>query len=118
MSLWRVPDETLSALGERIVARADGAAFDPRVAFGELTIHADASRIVGLLSLLRDDPEFQFQQLIDLCGADYPQRQKRFDVVYHLLSLTQNRRVRVKVETDEETPAPSVTSRPTAPNDS
>jgi NADH-quinone oxidoreductase subunit C len=56
---------------------------------------------------LRD--ELQFHQLIDLCGADYPQRPRRFDVVYHLLSMTANRRVRIKVETDEDTAVPSVT---------
>lgn len=110
MTTWRVSDETLSALGERIVANSEGAAHGAYVAFGELTVHALAHRIVPLLTNLRDDPEFQFQQLIDVCGADYPQREKRFDVVYHLLSMTKNRRVRIKVETDEVTPVPSVVS--------
>jgi len=109
MSGWRVPDEALAALCEQVVANSAGAVGHFRVAFGELTVHAPAHRIVDVLTYLRDNPELQFQQLIDLAGADYPQREKRFDVVYHLLSLTNNRRIRVKVETDEDTPVPSVT---------
>ena len=62
-----------------------------------------------MLTFLRDDPQCQFISFIDICGADYPQREKRFDVVYHLLSPRQNMRIRVKVETDEDTPVPSVT---------
>ena len=107
-----VPDtvnETLARLGEAIVANSAGAALSYHVAFGELCVQGAANRIVDLMSLLRDSPEFQFQQLIDVCGADYPDRPKRFDVVYHLLSLTKNWRVRVNVQTDEDTPVPSVT---------
>ncbi len=109
MSMWRVADDALTALGERIVANANGAAGAFQVAFGELTVTGPAHRIVDLLTLLRDGGEFEFQQLIDLAGADYPQRGQRFDVVYHLLSLTKNRRLRVKIEADEDTPVPSVT---------
>jgi NADH-quinone oxidoreductase subunit C len=108
MSAWRVGDDALREMGERIVADSEGAASGFSVAFGELTVHGPAHRIVALLTSLRD--HFEFQQLIDVAGADYPQRERRFDVVYHLLSLTKNRRVRVKVETDEDTPAPSVVS--------
>ena len=107
-----VPDtvnEKLARLGEAIVANSAGAALSYHVAFGELCVQGAANRIVDLMSLLRDSPEFQFQQLIDVCGADYPDRPKRFDVVYHLLSLTKNWRVRVNVQTDEDTPVPSVT---------
>jgi len=103
---WRVSDGDLQALGARIAAACAGAAFE--VAHGELTVTTAATGIVATLTTLRDDPELAFQQLIDLCGADYPQRERRFDVVYHLLSLTKNRRVRVKVETDEDTAVPSV----------
>jgi len=103
---WRVSDNDLPALGERIAAACGGATFE--VAHGELTVTTAAAGIVETLTTLRDDPGLAFQQLIDLCGADYPQRERRFDVVYHLLSLTQNRRVRVKVETDEDTAVPSV----------
>lgn len=104
---WKVADEELGALGERIVAVVG--ALGAHVAYGELTLAVEADSIVDALTKLRDDPEFAFQQLIDVCGADYPQREKRFDVVYHLLSLTRNRRVRVKVEANETTAVPSVT---------
>ncbi len=106
---WRISDADLAALGERVVANSAGAIGAFSVARGELTVTAPAHRIVDVLTYLRDQPELRFQQLIDLCGADYPQRPLRFDIVYHLLSMTQNRRIRVKVETDEDTPVPSVT---------
>lgn len=67
-----------------------------KVAFGELTVEASPARIVAVLKLLRDDPLCRFIQLIDLTCVDYPQRAKRFDVVYHLLSLHNNARIRVK----------------------
>lgn len=70
-------------------------------------MNARAARIVEVLVRLRDDADCQFQQLVDLAGCDYPQRPLRFDVVYHLLSLTKNHRVRVKVQTDEDTAVPS-----------
>jgi NADH-quinone oxidoreductase subunit C len=106
MNAWRVGDDALTEMGERIVADSEGAASGFSVSFSELTVHGPAHRIVALLTRLRDHGEFQ--QLIDIAGADYPQRERRFDVVYHLLSLTRNRRVRVKVDTDEDTPVPSV----------
>ena len=88
-------------LGDQ-VARAD-------IAYGELTLRGEAIDIIPVLTFLRDDPSCQFVSIIDICGADYPSRAKRFDVVYHLLSPRKNVRVRVKVQTDEETPVPSVT---------
>jgi NADH-quinone oxidoreductase subunit C len=110
MTAWRVADEALSELGERIVVDSGGAASGYSVSFGELTVHAVAHRIAALLTQLRDSPDLDFRQLIDLAGADYPQRERRFDVVYHLISYTKNRRVRIKIQTDEDTPAPSVVS--------
>jgi NADH-quinone oxidoreductase subunit C len=107
--IFTVPDETLTVLGERIEAAAGGAVTGFSVAHGELNITVEAGRIVGLLTLLRDGADFGFQQLIDLCGADYPDRPKRFDVVYHLLSLTKNRRLRVKVQVEEGGAVPTVT---------
>jgi NADH-quinone oxidoreductase subunit C len=102
-----VSDEALGALGEAIRAVPGVTAFD--VAHGELNVLAETSRIAEVLKALRDDPALKFQQLIDLCGVDYPERARRFDVVYHLLSLTHNRRVRVKVQTDEAVPVPTIT---------
>jgi len=106
--------EPLALLGQSIVANGLGSATSAHVAYGELTILAPARRINELLVQLRDNPEYQFQQLIDVTAVDYPEREHRFDVVYHLLSLTKNRRIRVKVQTDEDTPVPSAT--PVYPN--
>jgi NADH-quinone oxidoreductase subunit C len=100
----------LRALGDHIVASLAGAVTEAVVAYGELTIIAEASQIVRVATFLRDDPQCRFISFIDLCGVDYPAREKRFDVVYHLLSPGLNQRIRVKVETDEVTPVPSVTS--------
>jgi NADH-quinone oxidoreductase subunit C len=81
---------------------------EAQVAFGELTLLAPRERIVEVMTALRD--QFGFQQLLDLCGADYPDREERFEVVYHLLSMTRNARVRVKVVTDEVQPVATVSS--------
>ncbi len=109
VSLTAAPSDALATLGHSLLADGAGAAVSAHVAYGELTIVAQASRIVELLTTLRDNANYRFIQLIDLCGADYPERERRFDVVYHLLSLKLNARVRVKVMTDEDTPVPSVT---------
>jgi len=103
-------DETLKELGETIVAALDGAVAGYKVAFCQLTLDARAEDIVKVMTFLRDDPRCQFVNFIDACAVDWPAREKRFDVVYHLLSPKLNRRVRVKIETDEATPVPSVVS--------
>lgn len=100
-------DETLKQLGDAILAALPGAVTGASVSFGDLSIDAEASQIVPVLRRLREDPQFGFICFIDLCGVDYPAREKRFDVVYHLLSPRLNTRVRVKVQTDEVTPVPS-----------
>ena len=79
------------------------------IALGEITIVVAADSIVHVVRTLRDNPSLEFWNIIDVCGVDYPSREKRFDVVYHLLSPRQNMRVRIKVETDEATPVPSIT---------
>jgi len=79
------------------------------VVVGELVLEVERSAIVKVLTQLRDDVNCQFKLLMDVCGADYPERENRFDVVYHLLSITQNMRIRIKLRTDESTPVPSVT---------
>ncbi len=81
---------------------------ESRIDRGELTIVVPGHAIVRVLTYLRDDPNMAFRQLVELCGADYPERESRFDVAYHLLSLKHNQRIRVKVRTDEATPVPSV----------
>jgi NADH-quinone oxidoreductase subunit C len=96
----------LNDLGEKIAAALSGAVTSKAIAVGELTLHVEAENIVRVARVLRDT--FEFKILIDICGADYPQRPKRFDVVYHFLSITKNARVRVKVQTDEATAVPTI----------
>ena len=79
-----------------------------RIDRSELTLVVRGTAIVRVLTFLRDEPSLQFRQLIDICGVDYPEREQRFDVVYHLLSLHHNQRLRVTVQTDETVPVPSV----------
>lgn len=105
---WPLTESELSKLGKAICKEAKGLITDAHVAFGELTLIGPAPRIVEALTYLRDVQGFQ--QLIDLAGADYPDRPLRFDVVYHLLSLTRNRRVRLKVQAGEDEAVPSVVS--------
>jgi NADH-quinone oxidoreductase subunit C len=82
---------------------------DSVLAYGELTVTVDAGDLLRTMTFLRDDAKCQFISFIDVSGADYPSRQKRFDVVYHLLSPKQNVRVRIKVLAGEDTVVPSVT---------
>ena len=102
--------DALQKLGEHILSKRSGFAITSKIAYGELTLTAAPDTIIGLLTFLRDDQVCKFSQLIDLCGVDYPGREKRFDIVYHLLSLHRNHRVRVKIETGEDQPVPSVTA--------
>jgi NADH-quinone oxidoreductase subunit C len=100
--------ETLESLGHLIAGALPGAVVGSVVAHGELTIAANAADIVRVAAFLRDDPECAFCSIIDVTAVDWPERDRRFDVVYHLLSPTRNRRVRVKIEVDEATPVPSL----------
>ena len=102
--------ETLNTLGEAIVAALPGSVTGHSVAYGELTVTAQAADILKVVTFLRDDPRCQFVSIIDVTAVDWPARAKRFDVVYHFLSPRQNKRIRVKVETDEATPVPSIFS--------
>ncbi len=100
--------DRLNSLGERIAADLKGRVTSSAVALDELTLTAEARAIVEVLTYLRDDPECRFVCFIDICGVDYPEREKRFDVVYHLLSPYKNQRIRVKVEAGEQDKVPSV----------
>ena len=100
-------DETKKELASYLKDALGAAVLDTVIAFDELTILADREKILDVLKFLRDDPRSQFSCMIDVCGVDYPGRENRFDVVYHLLSPTQNERIRVKLETDETTPVDS-----------
>jgi NADH-quinone oxidoreductase subunit C len=101
-------DDTLKELGETIAAALPEAVTGHGLSFGELTVTARASEIVRVVAFLRDDPRCQFWNIVDVTAVDWPSREKRFDVVYHFLSPKRNFRVRVKVETDEVTPVPSI----------
>jgi len=103
---WPATQDQLITLGDQIVKASNGAVTGVSIAFGELTLTGPADRIVPALTLIRD--MFSFQQMIDLTAVDYPDRALRFDVVYHLLSLTRNVRLRLKVQTDEDTPVDTV----------
>jgi NADH-quinone oxidoreductase subunit C len=96
------------ALGEHVAQALPGVATGQQHSFGELTLTLAVDQLVRAVEFLRDDPECEFRMLMDVCGVDWPKREKRFDVVYHFLSLTKNQRVRLKVETDEQAPVPSI----------
>jgi NADH-quinone oxidoreductase subunit C len=100
-------DESLKELGEHITGELGGAVLHWHVTLGELTAEIERAEILRVLRFLRDDASCQFWCLLDVCGVDYPQREQRFDVVYHLLSPSQNQRIRLKVRTDEMTPVDS-----------
>ncbi|MEA3063356.1 MAG: NADH-quinone oxidoreductase subunit [Sphingomonadales bacterium] len=93
-------DEVGAVLGEALLETKD--------AVGEVTLTVRRESIVEVCSTLRD--RFEYQQLMEIAGVDYPERPERFEVDYHLLSVTRNHRIRVKLSTDEDTPVPSVTS--------
>jgi NADH-quinone oxidoreductase subunit C len=98
---------TLEELASHIDAKLPGAVQQRTIALGELTLAVAAADIVRLLTALRDDTQCLFEVLIDICGVDYPEREKRFDVVYHLLSPRLNQRIRLKCEAEEDTAVPS-----------
>jgi NADH-quinone oxidoreductase subunit C len=101
--------ESLKELGARIEAALPTEVIRVEMALDELQVIAQRPSIAKVLTFLRDDSACQFKQLVDLCGVDYPEREERFDVVYNLLSIYQNHRIRVKVSASEDTPVPSVT---------
>ena len=101
-------DETLDKLGATIVGALSGSVTAYRVAHGELTIMANARDIVQVTTFLRDDERCQFWCIVDITAVDWPGRERRFDVVYHLLSPKQNARIRVKVEVEEAAPVASI----------
>ncbi|AJD52241.1 NADH-quinone oxidoreductase subunit C [Thalassospira sp. MBR-102] len=106
----------LKDLKDLVVSQFADKVLETQYRYGELTIAVKRDAILKVLTFLRDDAGCLFKQLVDICGVDYPERAQRFDVVYHLLSLKHNLRVRVKVSTDEETPVPSAVSVYSAAN--
>jgi NADH-quinone oxidoreductase subunit C len=101
-------DEMLDTLGRTIAGALGHSVTSYAVAHRELTIIGQAAEVVSILRFLRDDSRCLFSCLIDITAVDWPSRERRFDVVYHLLSPKHNARIRLKVEADEATPVPSV----------
>ncbi|MEG9861063.1 MAG: NADH-quinone oxidoreductase subunit C [Parvularculales bacterium] len=101
-ALRELEEHLVNVLGERITQR--------EIRHGELTAVTEASHIMSVLKFLRDDGMCRFTVLLDICGVDYPGRQRRFDIVYHLLSMTRNLRIRIKLPVGEGTMVPSVCS--------
>jgi NADH-quinone oxidoreductase subunit C len=101
-------DGRLEALGQAIVGALPGAALGHAVAYNQLTVAVEASRIVDVAKFLRDDPNCRFVNITDITAADYPERERRFDVIYHFLSPTLNTRIRLKAQADETTQVPSI----------
>lgn len=101
-------NDNLDDLGQAIARALPESVTACQVANGELTITARAADIVRVVTFLRDDPGCRFFAFVDVTAVDWPQREKRFDVVYHLLSPTKNCRVRVKVEVNEKESVPSI----------
>ena len=95
-----IADDVKAAIGEAFLSFKDEV--------GEVSIDVRRESVADVLRTLRDD--FEYQQLMEIAGVDYPSRPERFDVVYHLLSVTRNHRLRIRVTTDEEQPVPTVTN--------
>jgi NADH-quinone oxidoreductase subunit C len=113
MAVKLAPHVPRTAANDGVVAAArkalGPALVEAREAIGEIILTVEREEIANVLKFLRDTPGLEYQQLMDIAGVDYPERPERFDVCYCLLSLTRNRRIIVKVMTDEATPVPSVT---------
>ena len=102
-------DLALKDLGEYVAGQLPEDVLEWTLDLNELTVSVHAEGIARVLSFLRDDVNCRFKQLMDICGVDYPERNPRFDVVYTLLSLTNNNRIRVKIGTAEDISVPTVT---------
>ena len=107
-------DETIQVdplmdLGEHIAGSLGTAVLAQEIAYGELTLTVERDQIVAVVTFLRNDARCRFVSFVDVCGADYPARDERFDVVYHFMSPYLNQRIRVKLTADDVTPVPSIT---------
>ncbi|MBB3964042.1 MULTISPECIES: NADH-quinone oxidoreductase subunit C [Rhizobium] len=102
--------EALSELSSYLREMRGDLIADASISYGELNVTTTPEAILALLTFLRDDPRCGFVSMIDICGVDWPQREQRFDVVYHLLSPKQNLRIRVKLAVADGVSVPSATS--------
>jgi NADH-quinone oxidoreductase subunit C len=99
----------LQALEAHVVALLGDRVEHHVISFNELTVTLHRETVLDAVRLLHDDSGCKFISFVDVCGADYPDREERFEVVYHLLSPTKNQRIRLKLHTDDENPVPSIT---------
>ena len=100
--------DPLATLGAHVAAALGPKVLGHEVAFGELTVTVEREAIVDVVTFLRDDAQCRFISIVDVCGVDYPEREQRFDVVYHLLSPHRNQRIRIKLAADDVEPVPSI----------
>ena len=103
-------DQALKELGKYIQDTLGDAVTGITMRLGELSIEINRDDVLKIIKFLRDDVNCQFLTLLDVCGVDYPEDDERFEIVYHMLSMTHNNRIRIKLRTDEDTPVASVTS--------
>ena len=103
-------DSDLTSLRDHIVDALGASLVDAKIVLSELVLRAKREDIIETLAFLQSDPLCRFTTLIDICGVDYPSREKRFDVVYHLLSMQLNHRIRVKIAANEDAAVPSAVS--------
>ena len=109
-------EQALKELGDHIAATLGDDVLQVELALGELTVAVRRPSIIKALTFLRDDTRCSFEQLIDITAVDWPDREERFEVVYHLLSYKHNQRIRLKLTTDEDTPVASCVSVYSAAN--
>ena len=102
-------EQRLKVLAEHLAAALPDAVRDHEIRHGELSVRIERAELLKVLRFLQDDATCRFTVLCDICGVDYPDRALRFDVVYNLLSMSLNQRIRLRVETDEREPVPSAT---------
>lgn len=100
--------EALQELAALIELKQPDAVVSSHIAFGELTVEVQPALIESFVEFLRDDPACRFSSLVDITAVDHPEREKRFDLVWHFLSMYQNHRIRVKAAVDEEEMVPSL----------
>jgi NADH-quinone oxidoreductase subunit C len=108
MNAFSPAQRGLADIAARVTEVLGAGIAEQAIAYEELTIVVAPEAIVEVVIALRDDPQLRFVSFIDICGVDYPTREKRFDVVYHLLSPYTNHRIRIKVMTDGESGVPSL----------
>jgi NADH-quinone oxidoreductase subunit C len=105
-----IMDQALKELGKYVQDTLGDAVTGITMRLGELSIEINRDDVLKIIKFLRDDVNCQFLTLLDVCGVDYPEDDERFEIVYHMLSMTHNNRIRIKLRTDEDTPVASVTS--------